>query len=104
MLERRSQERFLDAELVMLAWYQEGTKLMQLGNVEDLSLNGMGVIVNNALPVGTSVTINYGDKGFAGVVRHQSGRGEGYFIGIEFDLASRDTTLHFDPELLVRCS
>jgi PilZ domain-containing protein len=104
MSERRSQQRFLDAELVMLAWDVDRTKLMELGNVEDLSLNGMGVIVSNAIQVGTAVSITYGDRDFTGIVRHQSRREEGHFIGIEFDLTSRDTTLHFDPELLVRCS
>ena len=62
MLERRSQQRFLDAELVMLAWDVDRTKLMELGNVEDLSLNGMGVIVSNAIQVGTAVSITYGDN------------------------------------------
>src|SRR3954452_12517139 len=74
MVERRSQPRFLDAELVMLAWDEGSTKLMQLGNVEDLSLNGMGLIVSNGLPVGTSLTITYGDRDLTGVVRPQSGR------------------------------
>jgi hypothetical protein len=64
----------------------------------------MDVIVSNALPVGTAVTITYGDRDFTGTVRHQSRREEDHFIGIEFDLPGRDTILHFDPELLVRCS
>jgi hypothetical protein len=104
MLERRLQPRFFDAELVMLAWEENGTTLKQLGNVEDLSLNGMGVIVSNALPVGTDLTLTYGDRDLTGIVRHQSRRGEEHFIGIEFDVISRDSNVHFDPELLVRSS
>jgi hypothetical protein len=102
MIERRSQPRLLDVELVMLGWKEEDTWLKQLGNVEDVSLNGMGVIVQNDLPVGTSVTISYGEEDeLAGVVRYHSQTEEGYFLGIEFEDGSKDSILHFHPDLLV---
>jgi hypothetical protein len=104
MVERRSQPRFLDAELVMVTWNADGTMLKQLGNVEDLSLNGMGVIVGSALPVGTPLTLTYGDRDLTGIVRHRSRRADGHFIGIEFDRNSRDSAVHFDPELIIRSS
>jgi hypothetical protein len=37
----------------MLAWDENGTTLKELGNVHDLSGYGLGVIISNALPVGT---------------------------------------------------
>jgi PilZ domain len=103
MRERRSQPRLLDAELVMLSWLEGATRLKQLGNVEDVSRNGMGVIVQNDLPVGTSVTISYEEEEeLTGVVRHHSEREEGYFLGIEFEDGNKDSILHFHPDLLVR--
>jgi PilZ domain len=103
MRERRSQTRLLDAELVMLSWLEGATWLKQLGNVEDVSQNGMGLIVQEDLPVGTSVTISYGEEEeLTGVVRHHSERAEGYFLGIEFEDSSKDSILHFHPDLLVQ--
>jgi PilZ domain len=102
-MERRSQPRLLDAELVMIGWQEGATRLKQLGNVEDVSQNGMGVIAQDDLPVGTSVTIAYGEQEeLTGVVRHHSEREDGYFLGIEFEDSSKDSILHFHPDLLVR--
>jgi hypothetical protein len=101
MLERRSQPRLTDVELVMLSWEENGTTMKQLGNVEDVSLNGMGVIIDNALPVGTLLNISYGQGNLTGIVRHQRREAERHLIGIELGLVSSDSALHFDPELLV---
>ena len=101
MLERRSQVRLTDIELVMLSWEENGTTMKQLGNVEDVSLNGMGVIIDNALSVGTLLTISYGEGNLTGIVRHHRRQAERHFIGIELGLVSRGSGLHFHPELLV---
>jgi hypothetical protein len=103
MEERRSQPWLRDAELVMLRWQERATQLMQLGNVENISLHGMGIIVQNDFSVGTSVIISYEEEeNLAGVVRHHSEREEGYFLGIEFEDSSKDSILYFHPDLLVR--
>lgn len=103
MRERRSQSRLRDAELVMLGWQEGATQLKQLGNVEDVSLHGLGVLVQEDLPVGTSVSISYeGEEELTGVVRHHSEREEGHWLGIEFEDSSKDSLLHFHPNLLVR--
>jgi hypothetical protein len=101
MLERRSQVRFNDIELVMLSWEENGTTMKQLGNVEDVSLNGMGVIIDNALPIGTLLTITYGEGNLNGIVRHQRLQAERHFIGIELGLVSRGSHLHLHPELIL---
>jgi hypothetical protein len=102
MTERRSQPRLLDAELVMLGWEEGATRLKQLGNVEDVSRNGVGVVVLDALPVGASVTVSYGKEELTGIVRHHSRRESGHFLGIEFAESSQDSALHFHSDLLVR--
>jgi hypothetical protein len=85
----------------MVGWHDGIGKLNQLGNVQDLSLDGMGILVHDALPVGTPVTITYGYGQLSGTVRHSSELIEGVFIGIEFDEFSKNSTLHFQPELLI---
>ena len=62
MTERRSHPRVLDSELVMVCWEENSKKFNQLGNIRDLSLGGIGVLVGHSLPVGTSVTISYGKR------------------------------------------
>jgi hypothetical protein len=101
MLERRSQIRISDTELAMLSWDENGTTLKQLANVEDISAGGMGLIVSDALPIGTLLQISYGEGSLTGIVRHLRRLAQGHFIGIELGLLSRGSTLHFDPELLV---
>lgn len=101
MIERRSQPRLLDNELVMVCWEQDSTKCNQLANVRDISLHGMGVLLSHALPTGTVVTITYGEGELKGTVRHNSQLIDGQFVGIEFDEASKDSALHFQPELLI---
>jgi hypothetical protein len=102
MKERRSQRRITDAELVMISCDMNGGRLRQLGNLEDLSPNGAGIIVQHAITVNSPVTITYGNGDLNAVVRHCAPLPEGHFVGIEFVGASRSSTLHFQPELLVR--
>jgi hypothetical protein len=102
MTERRLQPRLLDSELLMVSWEDNGVKLNHLGNVKDLSLGGMGILIGCALPVGTLVKVSYGEGELAGIVRHHSELVDGHFIGIEFLDGSKNSTLHFQPELLVR--
>lgn len=101
MTERRLQPRLLDSELIMVSWIDDGVRLNQLGNVKDLSLGGMGILADRALPLGTAVAISYGEGELAGIVRHTSELVDGHFIGIEFVGGSRNSTLHFQPELLI---
>ena len=101
MSERRLQVRVRNSELVMLGWDEDGVEMKQLANVEDISPNGMGLMINNPLVVGTIVTITYGDGDLVGILRHQSRHVEGYLAGVEFDPSSRNSALHFDPDLLL---
>lgn len=101
MHEQRSQPRISDAELVMIAWDEKETKFRQLGIVENVSLNGAGMIVDDELPVGTPLTMTYGEGELTAVVRHSTSLAEGYLLGIEFLGRSRASALHFQPDLLV---
>jgi hypothetical protein len=102
MSECRSQVRVLDAELVMISWEQNSSTFKQLGNVEDLSPDGTSVVVDHGMPVGTSVTMTYGEGELTGIVRHCAPCADGYSMSIEFVDESKDSPLHFQPDLLVR--
>jgi hypothetical protein len=104
MHERRSQVRLGDSELVMIGWVEREERLKQLGNVNDVSLDGMGIRVDYPLPVGTSVTISYDSLSngtLTGTVRHHSQGLDGHILGIELERGSKNSTLHFQPELLI---
>jgi hypothetical protein len=101
MNDRRLQTRISDAELVMVSWNENGITLRQLGSIENLSLNGAGLRLDNALPVGTIVTMTYGLGELIAVVRHCTALADGHFMGLEYVGSSRASTLHFQPDLLV---
>ncbi len=100
--DRRSQPRLLDSDLILISWKESAGRVKQLANVEDVSLNGLGVVMDQLLPLHTKVTISYGEEELTGVVRHCHALENGYFVGIEFDQESRNSTAHFQPDLLIR--
>jgi hypothetical protein len=102
MIERREEHRITSSDLVLIGWHDGAGKLSQLGNVEDLSLSGMGILVYDDLPLDTRVTVTYGFGELGGTVKHTSSRDPGIFVGIEFDEVSKNSILHFQPELLIR--
>ena len=104
MTERRMQPRLADSDLVMLTWQESSVELKQLGNVADVSLDGLGIIVDQLIPAGTAVQVSYGDGNLLGVVKHHLIAGDAYCLGIQFTAASKDSTLHFQPELLIHPS
>jgi hypothetical protein len=101
MPDRRLQPRLSDAELVMISFEDNGSRLQQLGNLENMSLNGVGIIVGHPIPAGNAVTITYGEGELTGIVRHCTPLAEGHFIGVEFAGSSKASGLHFQPELLI---
>jgi PilZ domain len=100
MTDRRLQPRLTANELAMISYEQEGMRVRQLTNIDDISSNGAGMIVDHPVVVGTAITMTYGEGELAAVVRHCTALAEGHFIGVEFVGSSRASTLHFQPELL----
>ena len=83
-MERRSQNRLPDSELVTLSWEERSAELRQMGSVHDRTPKGMGVAADHAIPVGTQVTISFPGEELVGIVRHDTRKAEEHFIGIEF--------------------
>ena len=91
MPEKRSQQRLLDCDLVMIGWDGGSKKNNQLGNMTDISLNGIGVRVDHPLPPDTPVTICYESLSnglILDIVRHHTPGTNEHFLGIEFVAAS----------------
>ncbi len=102
MQERRTDTRLLCAELVEVVWNdQSGRERRRVANLEDISLCGICLQVENPMPPGTAVTMRYGDGNLVGIVRYCTFRDAGYFLGIQFEEGCRWSTRHFRPEHLL---
>ena len=102
MNERRMEPRMLCAELVELMWEDEsGRGQRRVANLEDISLRGIGLQTERAIPVGAKIVVRCSTSEFAGTVRYCLYRGTGYFLGIEFIEGLTWSTNEFRPQHLV---
>ncbi len=107
--DRRIDMRLLCAELVELIWLDpSGRERRRIGNLEDISQNGMCIQLETPIPIGTDIRMQYGSVQLTGIVRYTHCRDQAYFVGIELDEHSRWSARHFaprhmlDPRKLVR--
>ena len=102
MKERRTDARLLCAELVEVLWEDDsGRKRRRVANLEDISLSGMCLQVEAAIPPGTAITMSYGDGEMVGIIRYCVLREGGYFLGVQFEEGCRWSTQHFRPQHLL---
>ena len=102
MDERRTDTRLLCAELVEVIWEDDvGRKRRRVANLEDISLSGICLQVEKALPPGTAIRMSYGDGELVGTVRYCVFRDIGYFLGIQLEDGCRWSTRHFKPQHLL---
>lgn len=102
MNERRIDNRLLCAELVEATWDDDsGRKRKRVANLEDISLSGICLQLEQAIPPGTPITMSYGDGKLVGIVRYCTFRDIGYFLGIELEEGCRWSTQHFKPQHLL---
>jgi len=89
------------ADLVDVHWKDQGGRRKKtVGNLEDISLSGACLQVDEAIPLGTAVSIGHGKGELAGSVRYCVYRDIGYFLGIEFVPGSRWSQKDFKPRYL----
>ena len=102
MQERRIDTRLLCAQLVEVIWKDKsGHQRRRVANLEDISLSGICLQVENPMLLDTAVIMRYGDGELVGTVRYCTFRDAGYFLGIQFGEGCRWSTKHFRPEHLV---
>ncbi len=102
MDERRIDNRLLCAELVEVIFEDDlGRKRRRVANLEDISLTGICLQLEKAVPPGTAITMSYGDGELVGIVRYCVFRDIGYFLGIQLEEGCRWSTQHFKPQHLL---
>ncbi len=58
--------------------------------IEDKSVSGLGIQLAKSIPVGTPITVRFGDRMAAGVVRRCVKIGFGVLVGMSFELDQRN--------------
>jgi hypothetical protein len=99
---RRGNRRLLCAELVELTWQDEsGRPRKRVANLEDISLSGICLQVENPIPAGTAIAMSYGDGELFGIIRYCRFQDCGYFLGVELSEGCRWSSKHFQPQHLL---
>lgn len=96
-MERRVESRLLCADLVEIDW-QESRRTKRLeANLEDISLSGACLQVEESVPEGTQIRIRHSQGELTGVVQYCVYRDIGYFLGVRFDPGSKWSPKSFRP-------
>jgi hypothetical protein len=91
----------LCADLVHLEWRDTcGSTQRTVANLEDISLTGACLQVDDPIPLQTTVTINHPKGDLTGLIRYCVYRDIGYFLGVEFEPDSRWSREDFSPQHL----
>jgi hypothetical protein len=99
---RREDNRLLCAEIVQLVWDDpSGRQRRSVANLEDISLSGLCLQVENPIPTGTPIAMEYGDGELVGTIRYCRFQEWGYFLGIELLDGCRWSSQHFRPQHLL---
>ena len=73
------------ADLVRVSWTADEVMHEAGGNLEDVAPSGCRLLMDEAIPEGTSIVIRCGETLFVGKVRYCNPCEIGFDIGIEFD-------------------
>jgi hypothetical protein len=85
MAERRSESRYLCADLVRVDWLAGEDEIRtEQALLEDISEVGGCVQVDQPIPLGSTIMISIGEAYFAGHVCYCVFRDYGYFVGLRF--------------------
>jgi hypothetical protein len=102
MRERRSEVRMLCADLVEVCWKNAAGKSKKAQAVlEDISACGACFQLEIPVPLGAVLRWRCTKKDLAGVVRYCVYREIGYFVGVQFDPASRWSKAKYRPRHLL---
>jgi PilZ domain len=98
MFDRRIEPRMLCADMVDVQWKDKTGRVRKgVANLEDISLSGACLQVENAIPLQTDLRICYERGELLGKVRYCVYREIGYFLGVEFDAGNRWSQQQFKP-------
>lgn len=98
MQERRVNPRMLCADLVKVEWRDRAGGLHSIvANLEDISLSGACLQIEEDIPLQTVVSLVHANGGLQGRVRYCVFKEIGYFLGVEFDPGNRWNSREFRP-------
>ena len=101
MSERRIEPRMMCADLVDVTWRDtKNNERRTIANLEDISISGACLQVDEELPLGTPVEITYPTGALAGVVKYCVYREIGFFLGVEFEDQKKWNALRFKPQYM----
>ncbi len=102
MDDRRRHPRLLCADLVQIRWSDaEGHAYGGTANLEDISVSGVCLQVEQPVPLSTKLTVYNNAVEYEGTITYCIYREIGFFIGIEFDSSSRWSIEQFSPAHLL---
>ena len=98
MQNRRMNPRMLCADLVKIQWRDKsGVDHTVVANLEDISLSGACLQLEEDVPLQSMVTMTHDKTSFEGRVRYCIFKDIGYFLGVEFEPGYRWSAKEFKP-------
>ncbi len=92
----------LCADIVEVSWQERsGRKRQTAGVLEDISASGACLQLETTVPVGAQIEWRSAKREFHGVVRYCVYREIGYFVGVEFNAASKWSKKAYRPQHLL---
>jgi hypothetical protein len=102
MTNRRSELRMMCADIVEVCWNERSGKLRNaMALLEDISTSGACLQLEMPVPLGVDIRWKSPRMVFRGSVRYCVYREIGYFVGVEFESASRWCKRAFMPQHLL---
>ena len=102
MLDRRAEPRLLCADVVEIEWTDKsGHTHHGAANLEDISRSGLGLQVEQPVPLLTTVHIRHERGELVGKIKSCVLRHSGYLLGVEFEQGFRWSPGSFRPRHLM---
>lgn len=102
MEERRTEVRMLCADMVEVSWKERsGRERRATGLLEDISPSGACLQMETSVPLGVNIGWRSPKQEFTGTVRYCVYREIGYFVGVEFNPASKWSKQAYKPQHLL---
>ena len=99
---RRTEARLMCADMVPVAWQdQSGKSRRSMGLLEDISESGACLQLDASVPLGAAIQWSSPTQEFSGRVRYCVYREIGYFVGVEFNPASKWSEESYKPQHLL---
>jgi hypothetical protein len=102
MQERRSEARSMCADMLEVVWNEKlGRSRRATALLEDICPSGACLQLETAVPLGVEIRWECERQRFVGRVRYCSYRDIGYFVGVEFDGATKWSKQAYEPQHLL---